>query len=469
MFRKTSAIILFIFLTGAFFAPAYPAQVPLTNYRYLGYFSSKDRILILAPHPDDEGIGCAGVIQEALQRGAQVKVAYLTSGDYNQLSLILYKKRPPLLRGEYVSLGKTRMQESIKAMGILGVEEKNLIFLGYPDFGTFTIFSQYWQGRRVYESILTRISSVPYKNALSPGAPYQGESILADLEKVILDYQPTKIFVSHPADVNGDHKTFYLFLEIALADLGGRIVRPQVYPYLVHWPAWPLPRHYHPELDLVPPGEFVNSSLEWRKFILSRRELDNKHKMILSYPSQTSSTAFYLLAFARRNELFGGYEDIEIRKRLSAEEKAGRLSRLFDMTGYLGISNYANTYNIVNSQGRVSYEAVDNYLVIRIKKDKGMKDRFGAMCYLFGYSYHKPFKDMPKINIIVMGDKIRVFDKKKRLHADAVSVTLSSEEIALKVALGVLGDPDFILASVKVYGGASVVDAAAFRKIFIRE
>ena len=28
-----------------------------------------DRILILAPHPDDEAIACAGVIQEALKKG----------------------------------------------------------------------------------------------------------------------------------------------------------------------------------------------------------------------------------------------------------------------------------------------------------------------------------------------------------------------------------------------------------------
>lgn len=439
----------------------------MVSYRYLDFFNSNDRVLILAPHPDDEGIACAGVIQEAVQRGAAVKVAYLTSGDHNQLSLVVYKKRLPLLKTEYISLGQTRMDEAIKAMKMLGVPKENLIFLGYPDFGTFAIFSQYWQTKRPYESILTRISAVPYKNALSPEAPYVGESILSDLKNIILNYRPTKIFVSHPADVNGDHKTFYLFMEVVLADLKRYLPDAQVYPYLVHWHGWPMPRHYHPELDLLPPEEFANSTVEWRKFVLSARELRNKHAMIMSYPSQTSSTAFYLLSFARKNELFGTYKEIKIRKRLSLEEKAGKFAKFLNMLGYLGINNTADSYSIAEPDAGIIYEAVDNELWVHIKKPRHMKDRFGAVCYLFGYSYRKPFKDMPKINIVVMGNRVKAFDKRKTLAANAIKIVLLPEEIILKADMSVLADPDFILSSVKVYGGESAVDAAAFRKIFI--
>src|SRR5215470_14613399 len=38
-------------------------------------------IVIFAPHPDDEVIGCAGVIMQALARGARVKVVAITNGD----------------------------------------------------------------------------------------------------------------------------------------------------------------------------------------------------------------------------------------------------------------------------------------------------------------------------------------------------------------------------------------------------
>ena len=39
-------------------------------------FRDNDRILILAPHPDDEAIGAGGIIQEALKRKLPIKVAY---------------------------------------------------------------------------------------------------------------------------------------------------------------------------------------------------------------------------------------------------------------------------------------------------------------------------------------------------------------------------------------------------------
>ena len=41
------------------------------------------RILILAPHPDDECLGTGGLIQQALAKGAKVKVIFITNGDNN--------------------------------------------------------------------------------------------------------------------------------------------------------------------------------------------------------------------------------------------------------------------------------------------------------------------------------------------------------------------------------------------------
>jgi N-acetylglucosamine malate deacetylase 1 len=42
---------------------------------------SKERILIYAPHPDDEAIGCGGLISKAKQAGAEVFVQFVTVGD----------------------------------------------------------------------------------------------------------------------------------------------------------------------------------------------------------------------------------------------------------------------------------------------------------------------------------------------------------------------------------------------------
>ena len=40
-----------------------------------------ERILIIAPHPDDEVLACGGLIQQALALGDSVWVVYVTAGD----------------------------------------------------------------------------------------------------------------------------------------------------------------------------------------------------------------------------------------------------------------------------------------------------------------------------------------------------------------------------------------------------
>lgn len=43
-----------------------------------------DKILVIAPHPDDEILGCGGTLIKAVEKGSKVFVSYLTSGDSNQ-------------------------------------------------------------------------------------------------------------------------------------------------------------------------------------------------------------------------------------------------------------------------------------------------------------------------------------------------------------------------------------------------
>jgi hypothetical protein len=283
---------------------------------------------------------------------------------------------------------------------------------------------------------------VPYKENLSFGAPYKGESILSDLKQVLLTYKPNKIFVSHPADTNVDHKSFYLFLQVALADLEKEIPRPQVYPYLIHCVGWPLPRHYHPELSLEPPEKFSGSQINWSKFMLTAEQLDKKHQAILCYKSQTETSAFYLLAFGRKNELFGDYPEIKI--------------------------SPAQTIPPQEVQKSVTYTLIDNSLLICIPKPKNLEQRFIVLLYLFGYNYKIPFAQMPKIRIITKYNKFKVFDGRKTIKSEDINLELNTETLILKIPLKILGEPDFILTVVKIYHKILSMGPPGFRKIKIK-
>ena len=42
---------------------------------------AKLRVLVVAPHPDDESLGAGGIIQAALAGGGRVHVLFMTNGD----------------------------------------------------------------------------------------------------------------------------------------------------------------------------------------------------------------------------------------------------------------------------------------------------------------------------------------------------------------------------------------------------
>lgn len=438
------------------------------RYAELEPFKKNERILILAPHPDDEAIACAGIIQKALKAGAQVKVVYLTNGDHNELAFIVYEKRIVMRQGAFVYLGQLRQEESIKAMKFLGLSEKDLVFLGYPDYGTFEIFCKYWQAGKPFRDRLTRISSVPYEKSPSYGAKYYGENILSDLTKQILDYQPDKIFVSHPADVNVDHKALYLFLQVALSDLEARMAKPKIYPYLVHCVGWPKPRHYHPELELYPPEKFNGSRINWQRLDLSAAELDKKYRAILFYKSQTQSSAFYLFSFARKNELFSDYPALELKPQAVSAGKDLFYSDTSEMFKEKEYPLDLKQIDALEVKGGVSYAVEDGYFVVRLDKPKKLSSRFGVMLYIFGYSQSIPFAQMPKIRIITKGKKCKVFSSKNRIKDPGVKIDFGRNSLIIKIPLKLLGQPDYMLTALKAYHGNLPIDVVVFRKVKIK-
>ena len=82
------------------------------------------RALVLAPHADDESLGCGGLIAEACARGMPPLVAILTDGAGSHPHSISHPP-PRLIR--------LREDETRQAVTELGLPSDRIIFLGLPD------------------------------------------------------------------------------------------------------------------------------------------------------------------------------------------------------------------------------------------------------------------------------------------------------------------------------------------------
>lgn len=414
--------------------PPVPALEPIAK---------EDKILIIAPHPDDEALGLGGVIQKALKAGAEVRIVYLTHGDHNQLAFIVYEKRIVIKKQAILGMGEIRRKEAMAAMKSLGVPESNLIFLGYPDFGTYQIFLRYWGEVAPFQNMLTKTSYVPYKDALTPNALYKGESILWDVESVLRKYQPTKIFSTNPIDTNPDHKAAYLFLQVALLNLKGKIPEPKLCPYAIHCYGWPAPRNYHPELYLNVPPLLDKGQLTWKSSELSEEEVAKKYDAICLYKTQCADSAFYLKAFARKNELFCDYPVID----LSGPKDKGEFEK---------IASFKNKV--------VVYGKLGDKLLINVFFKRG-SDTHSFYMYLMGYDPKVEFGHMPKIKLNINAEAFRAMDRGKFIRVEGLKVSQKQHSVAITIPLKALGNPTHILASANTYSANFSTDFTAWRLI----
>jgi LmbE family N-acetylglucosaminyl deacetylase len=81
-------------------------------------------ILVIAPHQDDETLGCGGLLATAAQRGLRPRVAFLTDGSASH-------RGSPSWPAE--RLAAARRREAIQALAVLGVEKSDIRFLAWSD------------------------------------------------------------------------------------------------------------------------------------------------------------------------------------------------------------------------------------------------------------------------------------------------------------------------------------------------
>jgi len=429
--------------------------------------SPSDRILILAPHPDDEVVGCGGIIQQSVAMKLPIQIVYFTYGDNNEWSFLVYRKHAVFLPSAVKLMGLIRHDEAVAAATAMGLETNQLTFLGYPDFGTLHIWLNHWGECPPDVGMMTHATAVPYASALRPGAPYRGQEIVRDLTTVFRTFKPTKIFVSHPADFNVDHRALYCFTQLTLWNLEAEM-HPEVFPYMVHFPRWPDQRGNHPNLPLKPPT-FFDDDIAWRVFGLSPDRVIGKEKALRAHQSQFEYASRYLESFIRTNELFGDFETISLpipkpstpKSKISLSPRGAPRPDERDEEDHLTESE---------SNGFVGIEwrhilLETNAVKLSINLSRPLGETVTAAIQVFGYRHDIPFESMPKIRVEVGLLGYSVHNQHLALPPKSVSVSHHMRTIETEIPLDLLNRPERLFVCARTYLSDIPLDWVSWRLV----
>jgi LmbE family N-acetylglucosaminyl deacetylase len=265
---------------------------------------SETRLLVIAPHPDDEVLGAGGLIQRVHAAGGVDHIVYLTDGEGFPAGVRAEEHRTVLTAADYRGYGRRRQHEARAALHVLGVEPDALTFLGFPNNGLGRLMTRYWSERRAaYRSPFTRFMRPLKSEIIEPDTEFRGEDLTQELARIIGEFRPTMMVVPRKEDQHVDHCGAWFFAADALGDI--ERVRPDfqvdLLTYIVHFNAWPFeddsPR-------LVPPADLSGGASGWVSVPLSPSQLVAKRLALRQYRSQQVVMDWFLDGFLRRNEVF---------------------------------------------------------------------------------------------------------------------------------------------------------------------
>lgn len=151
--------------------------------------------VVFAPHPDDETLGCGGLIARKRYEGLPVHVVFVTDGGGSHL------KHPHLSVPEVIAW---RKREATAALRELGVESCAVHFLNEPD-GT-----------------LDRIT------------PERAQALRASISALLRQLQPEEVLLPCRRDASSEHDAAFEIIMPALRQTG---LRPAVWQYPI-WSWW---------------------------------------------------------------------------------------------------------------------------------------------------------------------------------------------------------------------------------------
>jgi LmbE family N-acetylglucosaminyl deacetylase len=216
--------------------------------------SESDRVLVLAPHPDDEGLAAAGLLQRAALVGARVHLVFATNGDNNVWAQRYVERRWQIAESDRLRWGELRKREVRAAIQAMSLGKKtSLRFLNLPD-----------------QEITSLLRKVPAR-------------LSAILREEIDQFKPTLMIAPSVYDAHPDHSSFSVAIGLALE----RSEHPSTrcYFYIIH-----------------PPRQMPRSQI--RALRLTDGERHKKRAAIDCYRSQLHLFPERFTRFARSTEIY---------------------------------------------------------------------------------------------------------------------------------------------------------------------
>ncbi len=192
------------------------------------------RTLVVAPHPDDESLGCGGVIALLRQRGHAVSALFVSDGSMSHPNS---KRYPPEARRDL------REGEALNALRILNVAPSDIHFLRLPD---------------------TRVPVPTSEN-------FDKESAL--IHRQLARLRPQTVLVPWRRDPHGDHRATWHLLRAAVDQLAVPV-------RWLEYPIWVWESTLPDDLPTAADGNW------WRVDVSA--SLPQKRRAIAAHVSQTT-------------------------------------------------------------------------------------------------------------------------------------------------------------------------------------
>ena len=216
-------------------------------------FSKSDKVLVLAPHPDDESLGTGGLLQRVFAQKIPVRIVFATNGENNPWAQRYWERRWQVGPDDRLRWGQRRREEALNAICTLGGKRDCARFLNLPDLGTTRLLMQ--------------------------GDPELSVMITEEIQ----EWEPTLALIPTMLDAHPDHSALAVAFSMVLDAIGGSSIR--TWEYLVHKPQVSIP-----EAAV--------------RLLLSTEEIERKRRAILCHETQVALSRGRFTSFAKIEEAY---------------------------------------------------------------------------------------------------------------------------------------------------------------------